>query len=463
MVIRNSKEVGVAMAILILSCPIILAQGPTVEWVRDYGGFDDELGYSVEQTSDGGYVIGGATCSYGNGYFEVPDAYIVKVNSVGDTLWTRTYGIQGEDDCFSVKEMPDGDYMAAIWGFTDLISLDRNGDSLWSTWCNSLTNHMEITSDGGFILSGQRDTGFILTKTDSQGNIIWHRSYSFPGTNGMVRSVIPVNDGGFLAAGCTGRPPDSNYTHCYLIRTDADGDTLWTRKYNHANPTYEEGVGVCQTPDGGFLVLCNDFWVIKTDPSGNAEWTQFCDSSYGVLAFSISPLDDGTYLVSGAGSNPSHNFLMSKIDANGNILWIGGYGEELSWGWMARQTSDGGYIMVGSAMPNEVTSDIRLVKFSPLEGIGDPELTPHAVELYQNNPNPFNSSTLISYHISEPGAVNLDIYDLLGRKITSLSEGVQSAGEHQAIWEASAFPSGIYFARLKTSGYSRSIKITLLK
>jgi hypothetical protein len=462
----DRKGIGFVAAFIILLSSGINAQVLPVSWAGYYGGFDDELGYCIEQTSDGGYIVGGGTASYGEGHFEVLDAYIIKLNPEGDTIWTRTYGVRTEDDCYNIKQTPDGGYIAGIWGFIDLMKLDSNGDSLWTKSYGGLTYDMEITSDGGYILSGCGGIGggeFYLTRTDSLGDLIWRHEYSFSPQYRVPQAVAQADDGGFIAIGYI-QHPDSNYTDCYIIKVNSNGDTLWTRALNHSNPSNEEGVDVCQTADHGFLILCQNFWAVKIDSAGAEQWSGYYygndDRGY---AYSLSTLDDGGYLLGGRGSTFSESYVMIKINGNGDIIWTNAYAEESSWGHAARPTTDGGYIMVGYSYFNGETSDIRVIKFASAEGVGEPVIMPRDIELFQNAPNPFNSSTIISYSISKSGNVKLGIYDLLGRKVTELSNDAQLAGEHQVIWEGSAVPSGVYFARLESAGYSQAIKIVLLK
>ena len=100
---------------------------------------------------------------------------------------------------------------------------------------------------------------------------------------------------------------------------------------------------------------------------------------------------------------------------------------------------------------------------SNLTGIEDDEPIPSSFSMSQSYPNPFNASTSISYSLSKSGPVNLSIYNLLGQKVATLSDGIQQAGAHNITWDAKDFPSGLYFARLEGEGHSQNIKLILLK
>jgi hypothetical protein len=214
------------------------ASGETL-WTRSYGGPGNNAGNSVEQTSDGGYVIAGYTTSFGAGGYDV---YLLKTNSSGDTLWTRTYGGTGDDLGTSVEPTSDGGYVVA--GYT--------------------------TSFG----AGGYDV--YLIKTNSSGETLWTRTYGGTG-NDAGYSVEQTSDGGYIVTGYTA-PPSAATKDVYLIKTNASGDARWTNSYGGAG--LSEGHSVRQTSDGGYIIagyhLPSDskytsVYVIKTDAGGIAD------------------------------------------------------------------------------------------------------------------------------------------------------------------------------------------------
>ena len=214
---------------MILLCSISSYAQITFE--RWYGGTSLDVGYSVAQISDGGYIIAGWTNSYGAGYYDV---YLIKTDSLGDTLWTRIYGGTSSDFGYSVIQ----------------------------------------TSDGGYIVAGETDEDVYLIKTDANGDTAWTRTYG--GTNwDDGNSVIQISNGGYIIAGWT-NSYGAGYSDVYLIKTDSFGDTLWTRTYGGTD--YEYGYLLAQTSDGGYIVVGNtysygagmtDVYLIKTDSLGN--------------------------------------------------------------------------------------------------------------------------------------------------------------------------------------------------
>jgi hypothetical protein len=266
-------------------------QGDTL-WTKTYGGDDADRGYSVQQTTDGGYIITGSTRSFGNGSLpgqSGDDVWLIKTDSQGDTLWTKTYGGSGGDDGKSVEQTNDGGYI--ITGSTSsfgngsedlyLIKTNSQGDTSWTKTYGGVNydygHSVQQTNDLGYIVTGM--TGGIggsyvwLIKTDSQGDTSWTKTYG-DGNNDYGRSVEQTSDSGYVIAGMT-TSTSALSTDVYLIKTDSQGDTSWTCTYGGFG--FQEGWSVKQTSDDGYIIagfniitnLDDDLYLIKTDGCGN--------------------------------------------------------------------------------------------------------------------------------------------------------------------------------------------------
>ena len=219
-----------ALVLTLLLAPPCLSQQ---RWQRTYGGTSGAYGYSVQQTQDGGYIVVGYTCSYG-----YSDVYLIKTDSNGDTLWTRTYGGAYGEEGHSVRQTQDSGYIVA-----------------GITW--SFGNYTQV----------------YLLKTNAGGDTLWTRNYG-----GMYynegQSVWQTSDGGYLGVGGDVYFGDS--TQVYLIKTNALGDSLWTRTYGGTGDDW--GYAVQQTSDGGYIVAGWTFsfgngaqvYLIKTDSLGRS-------------------------------------------------------------------------------------------------------------------------------------------------------------------------------------------------
>jgi hypothetical protein len=111
------------------------------------------------------------------------------------------------------------------------------------------------------------------------------------------------------------------------------------------------------------------------------------------------------------------------------------------------------------------TSPIRAAYFdlSTASGIDQKASLPKSFMVARNYPNPFNASTCITFDLPKSTQINIDVFDILGRKVETIFEGYQQAGQHKLIWNADNLSSGVYFARLSTAEESQTLKMVLLK
>jgi outer membrane protein assembly factor BamB len=293
-----------------------LSNGDSI-WVKNYGGPGDDAAYSVASTSDGGYVAVGMTEPYRNA--DEQDVYVLRTDALGDTLWTRTYGGENEDIGYSVAETYDGGYIVAgRYGSTSdvyLIRIDPDGDSLWTRLYGGEDTEYGFsiveTADSGYAVAGwtksfgSGEWDVYLVRTDSIGDTLWTRAYGGPQSD-MGYSVAETPDGGFIVAGWT-ESFGAGYWDLYLIKTDANGDMLWTRTYGGGDNDY--GYSVICTSDGGYIVAGStlsttlhyeSLWLIKTDAYGDTLWTKTytCEGT-NYRGRSILQAPDGGYVVTG--------------------------------------------------------------------------------------------------------------------------------------------------------------------
>jgi len=451
------------MLVLALFVPLTAAAQITFE--RTYGGPDYEEGQSVAQTEDGGYVIVGYTQSYGQGE---RDFYLVRTDQYGDTLWTRTYGGSEFDEASAVAQTEDGGLI--IVGYTTsfgvsgrevyLVKTDSNGDTLWTRlkggWADDQGRSVIQTSDGGYIIAGFTDsygagqTDVYLVKTDSMGHTVWEWTYGGAGDD-YGRSVLQTSDGGYVIGGSTGSYGAGSFDF-YLIKTDASGDTLWTRTYGGSDGDW--GSSVALTDDGGYLVTGqtfsfgagnNDIYLVKTNGLGDTLWTRTYGGSQYDLGASSLQTGDGGYIITGYtesfGAGDSDVALI-KADSLGNTTFNRTFGDSIDErGWSVALASDGGYVVGGATRSFGAGEyDFYLIKTDPEGRVhvtgGYSELAqPVCCYVGQSYPNPFRASTTVSYGLPGVQRVTVTVYDIRGAFVRNLVSGTLPAGRHQVVWD----------------------------
>jgi len=344
--------------------PVVPSSSNT--WTKTFGGNDEDDGYSVQQTNDGGYVITGQTSSFGNGN---SDVYLIKTDGNGDSLWTKTFGGTGYDLGNSVQQTTDGGYIitgqTSSFGNGDfdvyLIKIDGSGNEQWTKTFGGTDDDggssVQQTTDGGYIITGYTSSfgnDVFLIKTDGSGNEKWNKT--FGGTNNESGfSVQQTTDGGYII---TGSFFGNGNSDVYLIKTDGNGDSLWTKNFGGTNN--DGGHSVQQTTDGGYIITgyessfgnggFYDVYLIKTDVSGNEQWTKTFSKSINSSGSSVQQTNDGGYIITGSTSSQIINsdVYLIKTDGNGNEQWNNTFGGGVeNEGNSVRQTTDGGYIITG--------------------------------------------------------------------------------------------------------------------
>jgi len=338
------------LIVMFIIANVVQAQIPDTLWSKTYGGSDNDYGYDLKQTLDGGYIIAGSTASFGSGWWNI---YLVKTDAMGDTVWTNFYSAEGPDIAYCVEQTNDNGYIVACEGFANLIKLDEFGDSVWTQNYGIIANAVHQTTDGGYIVGGSMNIeGFgcaCLIRTDEFGNCIWQKPYIMGDVNPITK-LLQTPDGGFIAAGPV--YSEQSWWDYFLIKTNASGDTVWTRRYG-AIIYPEEAYALQQTSDGGYIISGLYFWTVKTDANGDTLWTSYYGSGESACAFSIRETCDRGFIISGsldpAGMRDDSQFYLVKIDSLGTIIWEQFYGTPGGWdyGQSVCITNDGGCAFAG--------------------------------------------------------------------------------------------------------------------
>ncbi|HXU26497.1 MAG TPA: hypothetical protein VN698_04635, partial [Bacteroidia bacterium] len=239
---------------------IKLSATGVIQWHKYYNYFGTiAQGFSVQQTNDGGYILVGQ--NYAN-------SLILKTDANGNMLWAKSITNMAIAKC--IQKTSNGGFVIAGYGSAptgsagfdfSLIKIDSSGNLLWSKTFGGidrdLANSVKETSDGGYIIAGTTESYGVgaedvyLVKTDSAGNLTWAKT--FGGTLAdRGNDVIQTTDGGFAIAGTTNSYGVGNSYDAYLIKTDALGTLQWSKTFGDMGD--EMAASLVQTHDGGFAV-----------------------------------------------------------------------------------------------------------------------------------------------------------------------------------------------------------------
>lgn len=325
-----------------------------LEWQKTYGGSNDEKGYKIIQTQEGGFaVIGYSKSSDGdltiNEGFE--DVWVLKLNALGSIEWKTNTGFSGSDKGFSIIQTSDGGYflgavldVTASGGLGNSKTLNRHaGGDFWGVkisnsgtieWrkyfggTNTETCYDVIEVVDGYLLIGSSDSldvdiknnkgsyDFWVVKIDENGTLVWEKSFGGKEIDESYQIIKTIGNN-FLIIGET-RSSDQDISNqnggadVWVLKIDSNGEILWEKTYGGSS--FDGAKAITSTNDGNYLIAGNtrsvdndvtsnngenDIWVLKISPSGNLIWQKTIGGSGIDLANDIVELNDNSILVVG--------------------------------------------------------------------------------------------------------------------------------------------------------------------
>lgn len=453
-------------------CWVVKLDGSgNLQWQRSLGGTRDDYANSIQQTADGGYIVAGYSHSNDgdvtghHGAATAPDYWVVKLDDSGNIEWQRSLGGTGTDKANSVQQTTDGGYIVAgtsdsnngdvtgwhegfVFGIAAsdywVVKLNNTGDIEWQKSLGGsggdAAYSIQQTTDGGYIVAGYSGsvdgdvTGnhgggdYWIVKLNSNGNVQWQKALG--GTAGdFARSARQTTDGGYIIAGYSG---------------SSDGDAISDR------------TGV-------------NYWVVKTDDNGNLQWQNaFGGRTFTDTPYSVQQTSDGGYIVAGYTYNNNEgdvgtthgapDYWVVKTDGSGNLQWqkpLGGSGN--NYGYAAQQTTDGGYIVAGYTTSNDGDvsgnhgkSDLWIVKLAATAGLEEP-----GNNYFYMYPNPAGDFVTIT---NVPDGSTVTIADITGKVLYNFF-----AAHKQETVNTAALSSGIYLVWVESNGSIRYKKFIVNK
>ena len=398
-----------------------------IEWQRCYGGFQKDVGSAIQQTKDGGYIMAACANSSNNdvtfnhnttGFW--PDEWIVKLDSIGNIKWEKSFGGSKADYAIDIKQTPDNGYIVAGQTFSTDGDVTNNHDTL-----------------------NQFGDAWII-KLDQTGNLKWEKCYGGSDDEGAT-SVQLTSDGGYVFAGYTfsvdGDPTGYphlylgvNFGDCWVVKLDSVGHI----KHQKCLGGYAQDLTttIALTSDGGYI-LGGSTSSNECDVSGN-----HCDTLQNIIDCSY---DDA---------------WVAKVDIYDSIEWQKCFGgrwtEEVS---SLQQTADGGYVLTcysnssdGNVPANIGSVDIWVIKFD----------NPLIVEQLSNtnyitiSPNPFSSTLSISLQKENLQQADFTITNIIGQPVYTQHESNLCSTYTKQI-DLSYLPAGVYFLQVIANG-ERSVR-----
>jgi hypothetical protein len=369
-----------------------------IENNRLLGGNGDEYANDIQQTADGGNIIVGYSTSSANGDVAgtnhgLKDYWIVKTDNPGDIEWARLLGGDDNDEAISVQQTTDGGYIvgghssssangdvtAANHGASDywIIKLDGSGNIVWNKLLggNVIENFYGIqqTTDGGYIITGSSTSSangdvtganhgrsdLWIVKLDGSGNIAWNKLLGGNWSE-LGSSIQQTTDGGYIIAGASGSSASGDVTATnhgvsafgfdnfdyWVVKLNSLGNIVWNKLLGGSNS--DAANSIQQTTDGGYIIAgiatsslngdvsytnhgLEDYWIVKLDGTGNIVWNKLYGGNNTEYAYSIRQTQDGLFIVAGytnssvngdvtASNHGSYDYWILRLDANGNIF-----------------------------------------------------------------------------------------------------------------------------------------------
>jgi len=437
-------------------------------WGKIFKGSGNEFGYSTQQTSDKGFIIVGSTSSFGAG---MNDVLCIKTDSNGGLLWSKTIGTSGNDQGYSVQQTTDDGFIITGYTHSDLIDsthnhmyvylikIDSIGNLLWTkTYGDTLFGGQGYsafqTTDKGFIVAGVSILGYaFLLKTDSIGTLQWIKTYG--NNSSYASSVRQTNDGGFVFTGeinTTGSNPD-----VYLLKTDINGNIQWAKAIGGPLQSTDEGAEVRQTIDGGFVVAGSTggsiyypyrhIYLIKTDSVGTLLWsTMFGGGNFDYTGRSIDQAVDGGFIITGSKDRAIPNgplVFLVKTDSNGNSCMPSTPTTQITAlppDIVTQTSKDSTAGIETNIIIPSYNYGTQFTICSSTAGVNEFDPSSNQLKIF---PNPYSIQTTLQVNNFIKDAT-LTMYNLFGQEVKQL----KNISGQSITLQRDNLPSGLYFIRL---------------
>lgn len=310
-------------------------------WERTYGGAALDYGNSVVHLPDGGFAIAGRIASKGAGG---EDMWLLRLDEEGELLWDQTYGTADWESASGLALAPDGGFLLVGTRISQatgvdwwIVRTDSEGVELWDRTFSTADDDRAFAAiavqAGGFAVAGSRDriglgTGrFWLIRLADDGATLWEKIYGDLGSEQLAYGLVEYPGDGFAVAGTAAED-------FWLVRTDLEGNLLWDRSYDFGAGHYDRATALVRMPDDGLALAGftsngspTDYWIVRTDFDGEPLWTNHYDRGTTDVANDVAVLADGGLVVVGSSHTESDvDLWIVRTDAAGAVVWERSYG-----------------------------------------------------------------------------------------------------------------------------------------
>jgi hypothetical protein len=477
------------------------------QWDARFGGaFEDEL-HSIQQTSDGGYILGGASISGISGDKTQEsrggkDFWILKTDANGTKQWDARFGGTAFEELFSIRQSKDGGYIMGGYSLSDpggdktdpsrgrydywIVKTNADGVKQWDAsyggkdddWLTQIRQ----TKDGGYILGGwswsgstgdksqpsKGDNDYWIIKIDARGVRRWDAAFG-GSSNDYLTPVEQTADGGYILGGYSSSPVSGDKTQAgeggtdyWMVKTDVDGVKQWDADFGGSE--FDFLYALQQTKDGGYVLGgysssntsgdktqdskgLNDYWIVKTTADGVS-----CNIPVNLRTVNIR--SDGATLrwESISGVNNYNVIYRTRgfgnwtiLNAKDNRKQLDGLFAGTDYEWAVRSVCNAKDSVVSERSVKQTFTTSASLKQSADSKI----LSRHFVgEVY---PNPVSQSATVSFSLAKASPVKIVVTDVNGRSLKTIADADFSTGNHLIKFNRESLMAGIYFLQIKTN------------
>lgn len=465
----------------------ISSESQQINWEKEFGGDTTMMGFDISKTFDNNYVVVGY-------YGPSKKSYILKMNSIGDTLWMKVINSPLNSEAIGVVETNDFGYLI-VSNFSNyqlnidnvlLTKTNMNGDTIWNkkytAGLECFARSITKTNQNSFLITGfcfENDTAKSwLLSIDNLGNPIWEKTIR-RGDNSRIDDAIQINTNYYLIIGEYSETFfDATVSSLWISKIDNSGDIVIERTYQRFPNQFPQKI--IKTNDDKFLAIINksnlpsedDIWLMKLDEMCDTIWTKEYPTEHRTIGLSIKENNDGTLFSIGY-QHPPNNYsasdvLLIKYSSNGEIIWQQLYGTGSQESGNEIVLSDNKIVILANQY-NSSNWNHNLWIFEVYDytsSVGSTE-TEFNFNLYNNYPNPFNPSTTIQFEINQLSTFKLIIFDALG-KVVKTWEGEKPMGLYSFQWDGKDINnldvvSGVYFYQLIVHNLVQTKKLMLIR